>query len=198
MNLGLLLCLIVISLVAGATVTIFGYYMPFVIASAVLTPIAAGLLSTFKPDTGHQQWLGYSAFFGLCLGMGFQQPLIAVQTVLPLRDVPVGTAVIVFAQNLGGALFISVAQNIFSNQLLKNLVKYAPNVNPFAVFEAGATNLKAAASGQDLAAVLAAYNKTLTQVFYVSVATSALSLFGAVFMEWKSVKGKKKAAAAGA
>lgn len=39
--------------------------------------------------------------------------------------------------------------------------------------------------------VLTAYNNALTQTYYVSVAMAALSIFGALGMEWKSVKGKK-------
>lgn len=42
--------------------------------------------------------------------------------------------------------------------------------------------------------VLKAYNRTLDQTFYVAAAMAALSVFGAVGMEWKSVKGKKIAA----
>lgn len=46
--------------------------------------------------------------------------------------------------------------------------------------------------------VLLAYNKTLDETFYVAAAMASLSVFGAVFMEWKSVKGKKVDVAGGA
>lgn len=197
MNLAMLLGLIVVSIISGALVTITGYYTPFVIACSIISSIGAGLLTTFTTSTGHPQWLGYSCLFGLGLGLGLQQTLIAVQTVLPLKDVPTGTAVIMFAQTLGGALFLSVGQNIFSNQLLKNLRTYVPDFDPFYVLKIGATNLKAVPP-QFYQGVLTAYNKTLTQVFYVSVATAALSIFGALALEWKSVKGKKVSAAAAA
>jgi ABC-type Fe3+ transport system permease subunit len=36
-----------------------------------------------------------------------------------------------------------------------------------------------------------AYNGALVNTFYVAVATSVLSVLGAVCFEWKSVKGKK-------
>ena len=196
MNLAMLLGLVVISVVAGALVTIFGYYSPFVIGSAVLMSIGAGLLTTFTTTTAHPEWIGYSCLYGIGVGMGMQQPLIAVQAVLPLKDVPIGTAIIMFSQTLGGSLFISVAQNVFSNQLIKNLAKFVPELNSYIVLSVGATSLKQAVPVEYLGRVLLAYNDTLTEVFYVSVATSALSILGAVVMEWKSVKGKKSGPAA--
>jgi hypothetical protein len=44
-----------------------------------------------------------------------EQPLIAVQTVLDISQVPVGTSVIIFVQTLGGALFVSVGKLINPN-----------------------------------------------------------------------------------
>lgn len=130
-----------------------------------------------------------------------QQTLIAVQTALPLADVPIATAVMMFTQTLGGALFISVAQNVFQNQLIKNISSQIPEVQGIAgiVASTGATNLKSAITKQFPAVVdrvLSAYNEALTQTFYVSVACAALTIVGSAFMEWKSVKGKPKAAAA--
>lgn len=191
MNLPMLLGLVIMSLVAGGLVTTLGYYTPFMIASSVLMSIGAGVMTTWTTTTNHDKWIGYSALYGIGVGMGMQQPLIGVQAVLPISDVPVGTAIIMFSQTLGGALFISVAQNVFSNQLIKNIARDLPSINPATVLSVGATSLKDRIPKQDLPQVLVAYNDTLTQVFYVAVATAALSLVGALAMEWKSVKGKK-------
>jgi hypothetical protein len=101
-----------------------------------------------------------------------------------------------FAQTLGGALFISVAQNVFQNQLIKNLHSVVPDLPINIVLNAGATQLKNAVPQSFLHGVLNAYNGALTQTWYVSVAMSALSLVGALAIEWKSMKGKAPAAAA--
>ncbi|KAF2098513.1 MFS general substrate transporter [Rhizodiscina lignyota] len=201
MSLPMILGLVVVSLIAGGTVTLLGYYTPFMLASSVLMAIGAGLLSTFKPDTGHAKWIGYQFIFGAGVGCGMQQTLIAIQTALPLADVPVGTAVMMMAQTLGGALFISVGQNVFANQLIKNLATQIPNFPGITgiVQSTGATELNGAITKQFpqyLSRVLLAYNDAVAQTFYVSVAMSALSIFGAVMVEWKSVKGDKKASPA--
>lgn len=117
--------------------------------------------------------------------------LIAAQTVLPLDDVPVGTTIIIFVQTLGGALFIAVGQNIFTNELMKGIIKDVASLDPELVLHIGATNLRKAVDPSFIGGVLTAYNTALTKTFYVSTAVAALSIFGSTLIEWKSVKGKK-------
>lgn len=197
-NLPMIMGLVIMSLVAGFAVTKLGYYTPFLILSSIFTAIGAGLLSSFTVDTGHAAWIGYQIIFGFGMGFGMQQTLIAAQTVLHIDDIPVGTSVIMFIQTLGGALMISVAQNIFTNRLLSNLAAGVPDVDPRIVLNTGATSLAKAIGSQDLRAVLVAYNSAITQTWYVSVAMASLTIFGAVVMEWKSVKGKKIESVGGA
>ncbi|KAI9663526.1 MAG: MFS sugar transporter [Alyxoria varia] len=197
MNLPMVLGLVILSILSGGAVSALGHYMPFIYLSVLFMSIGGGLLTTFEVTTDHPKWIGYQFIYGAGVGFGMQQSLIAVQTVLPLKDVPIGTATIMFSQTLGGALFISVAQNVFTNQLLKNVLASAPGLNPARVISVGATQLRTLIPADRYDAVLVAYNATLTQTFYVTVATSALSVIGAAFMEWKSVKGKKVEHSAG-
>jgi len=191
MNLPLILGLVIVSMLGGVAVTVIGYYTPFILVSSILMAIGAGLLSTFETDSNSPRWIGYQFLFGAGVGFGMQQPLIAVQTALEAADVPIATAIIMFSQTLGGALFISVGQNIFTNQLLKHLKDVVPELDTSLVLRTGATELKNAIPERFLAGVLSAYNLALTQTFYVSVACAAMSLIGAVFIEFKSMKGKK-------
>ncbi|KAF2015868.1 MFS general substrate transporter [Aaosphaeria arxii CBS 175.79] len=191
MNLPAILGLVIISMLAGGAVTAIGYYTPFMLTSSVLMAVGAGLLSTFETNTGHSMWIGYQFIFGAGVGFGMQQTLVCVQTVLPDDDIPIGTAIMMFAQTLGGALFISVGQNVFTNQLIKNLKSVVPDLNPAIVLSVGATELKNAIPQQYLKGVLQAYNLSLTQTFYVSCAAASLSIIGAAFVQWKSMKGKQ-------
>ncbi|KAJ5165487.1 Major facilitator superfamily domain general substrate transporter [Penicillium coprophilum] len=186
-NLPLLLAQVIFSIVAGVLVTTIGYYAPFMILSSVLMAIGAGLLSTFQPETSSGKWIGYQIIFGAGVGVGMQQALIAVQNSLPPKDIPIATATVMFSQTLGGAVFISVAQNIFTNELAKHLV-HIPGVDPTRVVDLGATALQNSISRGLLPAVIAAYNSGLVNAFYVSVAMGALSVVGACSVQWKSVK----------
>lgn len=41
-----------------------------------------------------QMWIGYQAIIGIGIGLGMQQPLIAVQAVLDISQVPIGTSIV--------------------------------------------------------------------------------------------------------
>lgn len=188
----MVLGLVILSILSGIGVTITGYYTPFMIAGSVVATIGYGLITTFTPGIGIGHWLGYQALAGMGVGIGMQQPLMAVQTVLDITDVPTGTSLLIFLQTLGGALFVSVGQNVFTNKLVSGLATYAPGLDSKIVLATGATSIQKTIEKQYLAGVTIAYNDALTLAFKVATAMSALSFIGAVVIEWKSVKGKKK------
>lgn len=191
MNIPMILTMVVASVFAGIGVTTVGYYAPLMIASTILTSIGVGLMYTFVPGTGHEKWIGYQALAGIGIGLGLQQPLIAVQTVLPISKVPVGTSVIIFVQTLGGALFVSIGQNVFTNKLIQGLQEWVPNIPPKTILSIGATSIQQTIDPVDLPGVTHAYNSALTHAYLVAAAMAVLTILGSVTIEWKSVKGKK-------
>jgi hypothetical protein len=196
MNLPMILTLVLVSIASGIAVTVLGYYAPLMIASSVLSAIGVGLLFTFTPETNHSAWIGYQALAGIGIGLGMQQPLIAVQTILDISQVPIGTSVIIFLQTLGGALFVSIGQNVFTNKLVQGLAKYVPELDPDIVLSTGATSIQQTINKADLPGVTLAYNDALTQAYLVAAIMAALTVIGSLAIEWKSVKGKKIEAAA--
>ncbi|KAF7327413.1 DHA14-like major facilitator [Mycena kentingensis (nom. inval.)] len=185
-----ILSLVVASIIAGSLVTVTGYYTPWVILSSVLMSVGAGLLYMLKTDTPSSRWIGYQIVYGFGIGFGMQQPVIAAQTVLDLKDVPVGTSILMFLQTLGGALFIAAGTNIFTTKLVEGVTQNVPGISPLVVVTAGATSLKDLIDPALLPAVLEAYNAALMKSFQVAIALAAASIIGAAFMEWKSIKGK--------
>ncbi|KAM5349230.1 hypothetical protein ACJ41O_005737 [Fusarium nematophilum] len=192
MNLPMILGLVVMSVLAGVVVSAIGYYTPLIHASSILMSIGAGLLTTFRVSTQSPAWIGYQALYGIGAGLGMQLPLVAVQTALPEQDIPVGTATLMFSQTLGGSIFVQVAQNVFTNQLGKEL--QSVRVDAEIVLGAGATELRDNVPAGHLQQVLVAYSKALTDTWYVSVAVAVLSIIPALFIPWKSVKDKKEEA----
>jgi hypothetical protein len=187
----MILALVLANVIAGVGTTVVGYYTPFYYACTVLGSVGAGLLTTFETDTGSPKWIGYQIIFGFGIGFGMQQALITVQAVLPLKDVPTGTAMSMFAQTFGGALFVSVAQNVFNNRLIGEIAAKVPSVPTDLILHVGATSLKDAIPKKVLPIVQESYNTALVETWYVAVAMISLSVIGAVFVEWKSVKGMK-------
>lgn len=185
----MILALVLANIICGVGTTAVGYYNPFYYASFVLASIGAGLLTTFEVDTGSAKYIGYQIIFGLGIGFGMQQSIITVQAVLPMKDIPVGTALAAFTQTFGGALFVSVAQNVFNNRLIQALPEAAPGLNPGIVLSSGATSLKDLIPHQFLMGVQMAYNHALVETWYISVALACLMSIPACFVEWKSIKG---------
>lgn len=131
--------------------------------------------------------------------MGLELPNIAVQTVLPDKDVSIGTSLVVLARSLGGAIFISAGQNVFNNHIISGMRDNVPQLDPSIVLQSGATELqqtvRAAAGGQEgiVTQVLNVYNAAIVQTFVVALALACISIVGAAGVEWRSVKSKPKA-----
>ncbi|KAF3361336.1 hypothetical protein VdG1_00945 [Verticillium dahliae VDG1] len=182
----LVLAMVVSSVATGVLTTRIGYYAPFLIMGVCLMAVGAGLLTTLQVDTGEAKWIGYQVLFGWGLGSSFQAPNLAAQTVLPTDDVPIGTSLMLFSQLLGGAVFISVGQNMLGTQLLERL-KGVPGFDTAFLQNEGATTItQLPDSIKPL--VISAYNEALRDVFRVGLIMACLTIFGALAMEWRSVK----------
>ncbi|KAF8854183.1 MFS general substrate transporter [Acephala macrosclerotiorum] len=131
------------SISAGFVTTAIGYYVPLMLGSSVSMSIGAGLMTTFTTSTSTDLWIGTQILFGAGAGMGIQQPMMAVQAVLSPIDIPIGITAIIFAQALGGAVFLSIGQSIFQNKLVQNLVELVPALDLEVVTENGAWGLRA-------------------------------------------------------
>ena len=116
---------------------------------------------------------------------------MAIQATLPRDQVPVGMALVIFAQTFGGALFLSFAETDFSNSLTKAINTFAPNVSAKAVIDAGASGVRAIVPKPELASVLLAYNQAVQHAFYLAAGSAAVTLVFCWGIGWKSVKKPK-------
>ncbi|PNP38224.1 hypothetical protein TGAMA5MH_09794 [Trichoderma gamsii] len=176
----------------GAGTTIWGYYVPSMMLASTLMPLAAGLMTTWQVSTSFAQLIIYSALAGFAGGIGFQAPQSAVQTVLPASDVPLGLSVILFAQNFGPALFVAVAQTIFTNQLSTNLKGLGIALSPGEIEKLGLTDLKSAISPTLWKDTLDSIDKSLVQTWYLVIGLTCVTMIGSLSMEWRSVKEKRQ------
>ncbi|KAK6851912.1 hypothetical protein PG995_012037 [Apiospora arundinis] len=190
MLLGVIFCVII----SGFMVSWLGYYTPFMILGTVLMSIGAGLLTTISPDTSKVLLILYPVLFGAGIGVGFQQPIIGCQAALPKEDIPVGTSIIVFGQTIGAAVVLSAGDSVFQTRLTRNIKEYLDISldNSAQILQSGPNSVVSMLSPDQLPVLIAAVNKTMNQVFYVSLAMAALSVFGALAMEWRSVKNPSK------
>lgn len=101
----------------------------------------------------------------------------------------------VFAQTMGGAIFISVSQNILTSHLVSGITQLAGDLDPTMVVNTGATDLRNLVPAEQLPAVLEVYNQALRQVFLLGTGLASVSILGALGLEWKTVKKPEKATA---
>jgi hypothetical protein len=181
-----MLSMVVASILSGITTQKIGYYTPLAIIGSCIMTIGAGLLTTLQIDTGHGKWIGYQILYGFGMGMCFQQPNLAAQTVLPREDVPVGIAFMFFSQLLGAAVFVPVGENVLANQLMLRL-SGIPGIDSNIVTSGGATSLLSLVPLDLRGTVLTAYNEALRKVFQIGLIVACLSILGNVSLEWVSI-----------
>lgn len=50
------------------TVSVLGYYLPFLLAGGAISAVAYGLLSTLSSSTSAAKWIGYQILYGVASG----------------------------------------------------------------------------------------------------------------------------------
>lgn len=98
---------------------------------------------------------------------------------------------------VGGAFFISAAQCAFNNQVIKELVKRLPEIDPSIVLGTGATRIRQTFPTSQVPIVLDAYMVGLKAVFAVMIAAYGVSTMVAVFGSWERLDEEKIKKAAG-
>jgi hypothetical protein len=100
-------------------------------------------------------------------------------------------SILVFSQTFGGAIFLAIAQLIFSHGLISGLQEFAPTLNPEIVINAGATAVRGVVSAADLPAVLQAYMVGIDRVFYLGTSAAGVLFLFSWGMGWKSIRKDK-------
>ncbi|KAK1987628.1 major facilitator superfamily domain-containing protein [Colletotrichum cereale] len=91
-----------------------------------------------------------------------------------------------FGNYMSSAIFLSVAQNTFNNQLLRRLSSI-PGVNPGKVLDSGVTSLTDLPESVRVA-VLVAYNEAIRHIFLLALVLVCLGMLGASSLGWRSTK----------
>ncbi|KAG9792244.1 MFS-type transporter grgE [Exophiala dermatitidis] len=191
-NLPLVLGASLFTIVSGGLLTVWGQYVPLMAFGAILASVGSGLIYTFEINTNSGKWIGYQALVGIGLGLIFQIPVIVGQAVVKPSDLSSVSAMILFWQTIGGAIFISAAQAGFTNKMVKELPIRAPGVNPALVLATGATDLRRVFPGDQIHGILSAYMEGLRVPVAICIACACVTFLLAFTPRWESIKGKVK------
>ncbi|KIW68756.1 hypothetical protein PV04_04678 [Phialophora macrospora] len=191
-NLPLVLGASIFTVASGGLLTVWGHYVPLMALGSILASVGAGLIYTLEIDSGSDKWIGYQALVGIGLGLIFQIPVIVGQAIVKPSDLSSVSAIILFFQTIGGAVFISAAQAGFTNKMLHQLPSKAPTVDAGKVLATGATDLRRVFTPAQIPGILDAYMDGLRVPFIIAIACACLTFLIAFAPRWESIKGKVK------
>ncbi|RMZ88037.1 hypothetical protein DV736_g4732, partial [Chaetothyriales sp. CBS 134916] len=189
-NLPLVLGASLCTMLSGVLITVFGHFVPIMAVGSVLASIGSGLIYTLEIDSPSAKWIGYQALIGIGVGLIFQIPVIVAQASVKPADLSSASAMILFFQTIGGALWISAGQAGFANKLLKELPHTAPGVSPKLVVATGATELRKVFPASQLPGILAAYIDGIKVTWIISIVCSCVTVLLVLAPRFESIKGK--------
>nr|POF13866.1 mfs gliotoxin efflux transporter glia [Quercus suber] len=191
------------AIVCGVLISVTGEYQAIMIVGTSLATIGSGLIYTLTAASGSGMWIGYQVLCGVGLGLAAQLAVIVAQAISTRDDLSTASAMAIFFQLLGGAVWISVAQAIFENRLIQSLTAQIPGLSMESIVSAGATGITTILTPDQLPAALSSFLNGLHATFALCIAVAGtavvLSLSSLVFNRRKlDLSAAAAAAAAGA
>lgn len=178
-------------LVAGGLMMVVGYCVPFLWIGSGVFAIGSGLLTTLTLESSTAIWAGYQFLAGTGFGSTINIAAVAIQAGLPAEDLSTGNGLMLFSNFLGGALGVSIAQNLFSNLLEQRLGQLEPSVSPYAIISAGATAIPSAVPPALVDVVREAYNYAISKTFILPATGASIAFFMAFGVRWVNIKAPK-------
>jgi MFS transporter, DHA2 family, glioxin efflux transporter len=178
-NLPYILAIGICTIVSGVTISTTGRYTELMVIGSVISTIGSGLIYMLDIGTGTGKWIGFQILAGVGAGLSFQIPVIVAQGTSEPADLSSVSSIILFFQTLTGAVWISVAQALFSNKLLQVVAANVPQVSPAQVVVTGATELRHVFKDH-LPGVLRSYMAGLKDAFTLAIALAGVAAIVAV------------------
>ncbi|CAG8971355.1 hypothetical protein HYALB_00005974 [Hymenoscyphus albidus] len=183
----------VTQLTVGAAVTAIGIYLPFMWAGSAVFTIASGLLTTLNSTTGIAPPIGYQILAGCGFGSSMQLCATAVRvSIHDKKDVPVSSALTIFAPFFGGSLAAAIAQSIFRQELSRVLMGSVVANDTAAIIAAGGSDGDDVVPEALRGVVREAYSVAVSKTFLLAVVTGGLAFLCTLGVQWKNIKKPKK------
>lgn len=173
-------------------VAVPSYYSPFMYATAILGPVAAGILTTIDLNDSQLKVAAFLGLLGFAIGLGIQAPVTAAMTILSPRDASIGLGVLSFGAGIGSSLCIAASAALFHDRLNVEILTHAPGTNVSTIDSHGLGDLRNAIGPDRLKDVLFGYNEAVVQTLYVPLGLTLLAILGAAFTEVRSIKKKSE------
>jgi hypothetical protein len=87
---------------------------------------------------------------------------------------------------------VQAAQAVFSNTLLKEVLKRSPDLSPALIIQTGATELRDVFAGEQRTIILNGYVIALQDCFLLSTVLAAIATLISVGSRWSNLNNNKK------
>lgn len=183
----------VTQLTVGAAVTAIGVYLPFMWVGSAIFTIGSGLLITLNTTTGIGPPIGYQILAGCGFGSSMQLCATAVRmSISDKKDVPISSALTIFAPFFGGSLAAAIAQSIFRQELARHLLSSVVASDTARIIAAGGADGENVVPEALRSVVREAYSVAVSKTFILAVVTGGVAFLCTLGIEWKKIAKPKK------
>lgn len=171
--------------IQGATTNSTGHYIPTLFTGTLLMTAGAAALYALSPSSSVARIAGLEFLSGIGPGLSFMIPFIAASSVLEVKDIELGSAVVIFFQTGGGTIATSLAQSLFSNKFAL-YVRHIPGADASAILSKGVSAFRETTPPDLLPAIIDAANKALSKIWIMVAVLGAISFFSVFAMDLKA------------
>lgn len=189
-NLPLIISVVITSIVSGGLISITGHYISWLIAAGMMSTLGTGLIYTLDINSSARHWIGYQIIAGIGFGAGIQLSIIVGQALSEPSDITTSTALMLFAQTIGGALFVGAAEAAYANTLIRKLQTTAPSISPQTVINIGATQIRSSFPADVVPGIIQAEMDSVHVVFALAIVSASVGMLFTAGAKWVNLKGK--------
>ena len=153
----LILGVSVLTTVTGGILTVWRHFEPFLLCGALIATAGAASIHSLGANASTASWIGTELITGVGVGLAFQIPMIANQAAVGQEDIASVTALNLFVENFGTTLFVASGEAAFTKTLMQSSARLLPSIDPKAVLDVGATEIRNVFAGSELREVLSSY-----------------------------------------
>lgn len=124
------LSLSLLSAFTGVFIKKTGQYLPMIWSGMVLMTLGFGLFINLGVHASWAKIIIFQIIAGSGVGPNFQSPLIALQSLVPKRDIATATATFGFTRNLGSAISVVVGSVVFNNMMKSKQPQLVASLGP--------------------------------------------------------------------
>ena len=170
----------------GATMAKFQYYMPWYLLGGILALIGGSLFYTVDMETQSRNIYGYSVILGLGSGLFAQASFAVSQAKVDARLIPVATALIGCGQITGVTFALTISSNIFQNRATQRITRLMPD-SPRRTIQNAILGTDSTFIGTldpiRRIQVLKAISKSIQEVYVMVIAASSLVIILSLMMK---------------